>query len=773
MARNRIFQEDHWPCDDLVRSVSRSSDIGRALGTDRYPSDIYPESYLTGLVVRSPYAHCRVKKLDVSAACKLPGIHAIVTADDIPGNKFFGKIIHDQPVLVVDKVRSVLDALCLIAAETEEQARAASAAIKMDLEALPVVNSAEEAMQPDAPKIHPDGNIIKHFKLRHGDVEQGFSGADVIIENKYTIPSIDHAYIETEAGLAEPTENGIRIFVGGQAPFVERAVVAALLDLPEEYVEIIDVHAGGSFGGKLDGLITLYIALLAWKTKQPVRMVFDRSESMRGHCKRHSMTVEAKTGATRDGCITAMQMRIVGDTGSYAGYGPALMTFVSMGATGCYDIPNVHVDTYTVYTNNIMAGAMRGWGNQATAFVVESQIDQLAVALNIHPLRFRWLNALKEGSIMAYGQPVPPGVGVRGTIEAAAEYLMIDLDNPPPIEQNGIGFASVIQGVFYPFGREDVSEVEIRVGDDGVFEIYAAASDLGQGLEAMIRLVFCRAMGNLSPELVRWMPPSTGTSPNAGSTGASRQTGLTGNAVWGAAIKIREQILELAAIMMGSNPEDIQLQKGQLWDKEHELHLAQVLEEAKRRGVILFAQHRFAAPPTTGLDENGQGNPFNQYTYGIQVIEVGVDKTTGEVQVLRVDAFYDAGRIVNPLGARKQIEGSVVMGLGYALTEEFIMHDGIPVNDNLTNYLIPTICDAPPIIESYFVGKPISFGELGARGIAEPALIPTAPAIINAIYNATGARVFRIPATPERVLGAIEASGDTDVPQDDMENKKR
>jgi CO/xanthine dehydrogenase Mo-binding subunit len=288
--------------------------------------------------------------------------------------------------------------------------------------------------------------------------------------------------------------------------------------------------------------------------------------------------------------------------------------------------------------------------------------------------------------------------------------------------------------------------------------MYAATSDIGQGLEAMMRLVFCRAMGDLSPELVRWMPPSTSTSPDAGSTGASRQTSVTGNAVWGAARDLRQQIINLAAEMLETPSEEIEMQGGQLWDAQHELHLSEVLEEARRRGLDLEGKYRFIAPPTTSLDENGQGYPVNQYCYATQIAKVDVDADTGEVQVLSVAAFIDAGRIINPLGAKKQSEGGIVMGLGYALTEEFLMTEGKPINEGLTNYLIPTIYDAPPTISTRFVGESIPFGELGTRGLAEITMVPTAPAIVNAIYNATGARLHRIPATPERILEVLERS---------------
>ncbi len=749
--------------DGLQKAAIYASDISRALGSSQFPSDIYTEDCLVGVVVRSPYAHCIYKKIDASRALALPGVQSVVTADDIPGEKFVGKLINDTPVIVQEghKACSMLDAICLIAADNEDIARRAAKLIDIEVERLEEVFSVEDALKPEAPKIHQDGNIATEVKIRHGNIEDGFAEADVIIENSYRLPSIDHAFMETEAAFAEPLENGLRIFVGSQNPYLERELATKVLDLPEDKVVIIDVHAGGGFGGKDDSLVTLYCALLAWKSKRPVRMVWSRSESLRGHSKRHPMVINARTGAALDGRLTAMQMQITADTGSYAHWGPAILKFASLGVNGVYEIKNAWVDTKVVYTNNIMSGAMRAWGNQAVAFVVESQVDQIAKALNIHPLRFRWINAIRDDGTMISGQNPPPGVGARNTIEAAAKYFDIDLEEADADKKDGIGFASVMQGVNYHFGHEDSSEVRVEVGEDNVFEIYAATSDIGQGLEAEIRLLFCRALGNLPVDKTRWMPQSTATSPNAGSTGASRHTGTTGNAVWGAARKIRGQIQSVAAEMLGCPPDQVQVKGEHIYtDTGEEVSLSEVLQEAKRSRIDLKASYKFVAPATTDLDENGQGFPVNQYSYETLVTKVDVKTDTGEVCVLEMDAFIDAGRIINPIGAAKQIEGGSVMGLGYALSEEFQMKEGLPLTDGLSTYLIPTVLDAPRVINSHFIDHPIPFGHIGGRGLAEVVVVAPAPSIINAVACLTGTYVHRLPATPERVLDAVDISRD-------------
>jgi CO/xanthine dehydrogenase Mo-binding subunit len=736
-----------------------TSDLPRALGLMRFPSDIYAKDCLFGVVVRSPNPHCIINKIDVSRALRLPGVITILTAEDIPGVKFIGKIIDDTPILIQleHQANSSLDAVCLIAAESEDMARKAIKAIEIEFEPLQPVFTVEEALKPGAPIIHEGGNIAAEIKIRHGDIARGFAEADVTIENTYRIPSIDHAFMETEAAFAETTPAGIRVFVGSQNPYQERELIAKALNLEEGNVEIIDVHTGGGFGGKDDSLINLYCSLLAWKTKRPVRMNWSRPESFRGHSKRHPMQIKAKTGAKKDGRLTAMQMEIVADTGSYAHWGPAILKFASLGANGVYDIPNTCVDTKVVYTNNIMSGAMRAWGNQAVAFVVESQIDQIAAYLNIHPLRMRWINAIDEESILINGKHPPKGVGAKATIQAAAEFLQIDLDQPVQVEKTGIGFAAVMQGVNYHFGHQDSSEVRIELGSDDVFEIYAATSDIGQGLEAEILVLFCRALGGLPIDRVRWMPQSTATSPNAGATGASRHTGTTANAIWGAAKKIQAILQSIAAEMLDTPPNQIEVLGERIVGSGMETTLDTLIAEARKMKIELKADYKFIAPATTDVDENGQGFPVNQYSYETLITRVQVNVDTGEVTVGEMVAFVDAGHIVNPLGAAKQVEGGCVMGLGYALTEEFLQKDGMPWTRSLSTFLIPTVIDAPVRIKSHFLDRPIPLGEVGGRGLAEVVVVAPAPSIINAIANSTGAYVTQIPATPERVFKTLEA----------------
>ena len=413
--------------EQLVREAILMATLSRATGTAVYGCDLRLPGMLVARVVHSPLPHCLVRAIHTATAKAISGVHAVLTARDIPERKLIGKMYLDQPILVMDRARTVLDSMCLIAAESEELAEQAAEALEFDLEPLPVVTSPKEALKPGAPQLHEGGNLLKHIKVRYGDVKRGFAQADVIIENEYHLPFIEHAFLETESAVAAPKGDKITVWVGSQNPYLERSQVAAALGLPEEKVEIVDMHAGGGFGGKDDGLVAIFVALLAHATGRPVRLFFDRKQSIQGHSKRHAWTIRSKWGATREGKLTAVETKMYADTGAYAHWGEPIATFVSLLSTGPYEVPNVKIDTYVVYTNNLVGAAMRAWDNQAGAFVTESQMDELAAALGIHPLKLRWLNALREGSALICGGTAPRGVGIRATLEAAAQVVGVTL----------------------------------------------------------------------------------------------------------------------------------------------------------------------------------------------------------------------------------------------------------------------------------------------------------------------------------------------------------
>lgn len=416
--------------DDITyRSVLRSS-LPKATGEARYTSDLRLPGCLYGRVVRSPQAHARILNVDVRVAKAVPGVRAVVIAKDVQGINRLGKTRFDQPILADDKARCYLDALALIAAEDEEAALEGEGKIELDLEPLPAVFSMEEATAPGAPLVHADspGNLLREIHLAKGDVEQGFREADLVIEDDYQTPAIEHSYFEMDNGLIAPHDEGsYTLWIGCHSTHAEKMIVARTLDIPEEKVLVIQPYTGGSFGGKDDGLLSAYLGLLAYYSGQPVRLEIGRQEEFIAHTKRHPQWIHIRMGLRENGLITAVQFKIKTDTGAYAHWGEGIFTFASIGACGPYRITHQKVDTRVIYTNNIPMGAMRAWGMPGVTFAMESHLDQAAAKLGIHPLQLRYLNAAEDGDEMITGSPFPPGMHIKGTIKAAARQAGVSL----------------------------------------------------------------------------------------------------------------------------------------------------------------------------------------------------------------------------------------------------------------------------------------------------------------------------------------------------------
>jgi CO/xanthine dehydrogenase Mo-binding subunit len=412
----------------LLESTSKAG-LPKTTGSTRYASDIFPKDSLYGAVLRSPHPHCLIKNIDTSEAKSIPGVRAVLTSEDIPGLNRVGKTIFDQPVLASGKARTVLDGLVLIAAETPKIAQEALSAVDLTLEPLPAVFSVEEAIDPGAPKVHETGNLLRTYHLERGSIEDGFQQADFILEDTYQTPAIEHAYMEPDAGAARPTpDEGVKIWVGCHSVFEEQKIAAQVLNIAEEQVEVVQPSMGGSFGGKDDGLLTAYLALLAFHTQRPVHMTFSRRELFLSHTKRHPQRINLRMGAKHNGEITAAAYQIETDTGAYAHWGEEIFLFVSISAPGPYHTPNVTVDTQVVYTNNLPMGAMRAWGMPGVTFATESHIDRMARLISMHPLVLRWKNAVKEGDRLITGQVLPSGVGLKATLAAAAQNQGLTLE---------------------------------------------------------------------------------------------------------------------------------------------------------------------------------------------------------------------------------------------------------------------------------------------------------------------------------------------------------
>jgi CO/xanthine dehydrogenase Mo-binding subunit len=413
---------------DILRESNLLSGISKTTGTAIYPSDIFPSDMLVGLVVRSPYPHCKIKKIETREAKAVPGVHAVITAQDIPGLNKLGKTVFDQPILAKEKARTVMDALVLIAAETPNIAAQAAEAVELELEPLPAVFSVAEALKEGAPKVHEKGNLLRSYHLERGDVAKGFQQADVILEKIYQSPAIEHSYLEPDAGVAIPVdEGGYKLWIGCHSVFSEQQIASLTINIPEDKIEVIQTHTGGSFGGKDDGLLTAFLSLLVYHTRKPVRMVMNRRELFRSHTKRAAQKIYVRMGAKSDGEITAAAYQIETDTGAYAHWAEGIFLFASIGAPGPYRTANLTVDTKIVYTNNIAMGAMRAWGMPGVQFATECHLDLIAREIGIQSLKLRMINAVDEGDEIITGQVLPTGVGLRATLRAAAQDMRIDL----------------------------------------------------------------------------------------------------------------------------------------------------------------------------------------------------------------------------------------------------------------------------------------------------------------------------------------------------------
>jgi selenium-dependent xanthine dehydrogenase len=734
----------------LPRPDARTKATGEAV----FAADLYFEGMLHGKVLRSRYPHARVLRVEPSQAKALPGVVVVLTADDVPGARNHGLLRNDWPVLAYDKVRYVGDAVALVAAETEEIAEAALKLIKVDYEPLPVVASTEAALAEGAPLIHEEGNILKHLTFQRGDVEAAFAQADIVIENEYHTPAGDHSFMEPEAGVATVDDEGnVIIYVGSQIPFEDQRQIAASLDLPREKVRVVPTQVGGAFGGKEDIHVQIHAALLAQVTGRPVKLVFTRQESMIAHPKRHATVIRLKTGATKAGKLLAVQAHIVGDTGAYASLGEPVMTRTATHASGPYEVPNFQVECYAVHTNNPPAGAYRGFGVPQSTFACETQIDILAEKLGMSPFELRRVNALKVGATTGTGQTLRESVGLLECLERV-ESQISNLQSPISNLQSrrGWGVACAFKNVGLGSGLADSAGAQVELLDDGRAIVRAGAAEVGQGLVGVLAQVVVEELG-VDYSKVGVILGDTGQCLDGGPTTASRQTYITGNAVLCAARQVRQALAGAVAEELEAAPEALVFQEERISRPGgHSISLEEAITLARREGHSLVASYVYTPPKTVPLEE--EGDKHFAYGYAAQAAQVEVDVTTGEVKVLKVIAASDVGRAINPMAVEGQLEGGVIMGLGYALTEDFRVEEGQVFSDSFAKYKIPRIRQLPEIV-SIIVEHEAADGPYGAKGMGEIPSIPITVAITNAIYAACGARIFSLPATPDRILAAL------------------
>lgn len=707
------------------------------------------EGQLHAKVIWSAYPHARVTRIETSRAEALPGVVKVITYRDVPVNEY-GISIMDQPVLVAegDKVRWVGDRIALVIAESEAVASEARDLVQVEYEPLPVVADPQDAMQPHAPLVHEEhkSNVLTHIPIRHGDIEAGFAQADVIVEGYYTTDAVEHAYLQPDAALGYVDEEGrITVIAAPQWAHDDLHQLAHMLDLPRDRVREIVAAIGGAFGGREDMYVQHLAALAAYCVRQPVKLVWTREETTQCTGKRHPFYMRYKTGATKEGKLVALEAEIISDAGAYASTSVPVLSNAATFAAGPYAVPNAKVDAYTVYTNNAVTMAMRGFGATQPPVAYESQIDKLAAALGMDPIEFRMRNLFEEGSVAITGNRMTHGVGIRETLRQAALAAGWREGNGhwirpaiPPAEaphlRRGIGVACAYKNVGYSLGFEDTSTAEVTLTLDDGGEIMRAlikigASEVGQGVWTALRQIAADALG-VDIGKVHLALVDTAAVPNAGSSSASRHVYMSGNAVLRAC---REALAK----------------------RRQALHQ----EAGESRVSATYTFHGRESVATTFYDPlTGACEPHISYSYGTQIALVEVDMETGQVRVRKLWAATDVGRAVNPQMIYGQVAGGVHMGVGYALTEHYVQQHGRPRTRSFTQYHIPTVYDMPDEFVNIIVEVPDPTGPYGAKGVGETPTLPTAPAILNAIHDATGVWLDGLPAGPEQVYWALRAA---------------
>ena len=726
----------------IGQRVLRSDALDKVTGEARFPGDLRMEGALYMKVLFSDRPHARILDIVTKDAEQVPGVVAILTHKDVPVNEY-GLIYKDQPALNSDKVRSVFDRVALVIAESQRAARRAMGLIRVVYEDLPAVFDPRDAMKAGAPAVHdrwPD-NVQSHQRIRKGDVDAIFARDDVIIvETDYRTPYQEHAYLQPEAGFGYIDEQGrVTVHSAGQWNHDDQHQIAHMLDLPQDQVRVIYAPAGGAFGGREDMSVQHLLALAACYLNKrgiarPVKVVWDRQESFRGHHKRHPYYMHFRSAASRDGKLLAVEAMLIADIGAYSSSSSAVLNNAVSIAYGPYEVPNVKVDGYNVFTNNIVCGAFRGFGSLQATFGSESQMARLADALGMDPVVFRLKNVVREGSVLATQSVIPPGVSMRDTLVHAAEAAGWTEEGKPPSDDSGkeqtlqgIGVAAGYKNVCYSFGFPEKCSARCDLyGDESVERavVKIGVSEVGQGVLTVMAQVAAETLG-LPVGAVMVVNEDSSEVPEAGSCSASRLSFMAGNAV---------KLTCEAAL------------------------------EAWESGMRPVSEERTYRPrPTTMFDpETGVCDPHVTYGYGTQIAEVEVSEQTGEVRLKKVWAAHDVGQALNPLHVEGQIQGAVIQAQGWALLEDFVMEEGQLRTKSYADYLIPTVYDVPEEVHPLVLELPDPQGPYGVRGLGEMPMLMLAPAILDAIHDATGIWFDRLPVKAEDVLLALKAPEEWD-----------
>lgn len=745
----------------IGEDVRRPDGGPKTTGEFAYSSDLFAEGMLWGATLRAPHPAARIVSIDTARAARMPGVHAVITADDVPGSPCYGLESADQPVFAHDVVRYCGEAVAAVAADHPETARRARDAIVVEYDVLAPLVDAEEAL--DAPPIHPHGNVFRHLPIRRGDPD---ATGTVVVEGTYEVGMQDQAFLGPESGLAMPDDDGgVRLFISTQWLHVDRDQIAACLDLPPDKVRLVLSGVGGAFGAREDVSLQIHLCLLALRTGRPVKIVYARDESFVGHVHRHPARLRYRHHAAADGTLVKIEADILLDGGAYLSSSYHVTANAACFAVGPYRCDNVVIDARAVRTNNPPCGAMRGFGVVQSCFAHESQMDKLAEALSLDPVELRLRNALRPGDALPTGQRVTGSLPVREVIEATAAIPMPpapDRGTDPLLlpggagrtadherVRRGVGFAVGFKNLMYAEGFDDYSTATCRI-EDGVVTLVCACAEVGQGFVTLAQQI---ARSVLGIERVLLAPAETATVGSAGSTSASRQTWMSGGAIEMACIAARDRIVEHVARRDGVPIEGLVVRDGVITSIDGSVEVTCTSAAA---GLVIEETREYHHEPTAPLDERGQGDAHVSFACAAHRAVVDVDLDLGLLRVVQVATAQDVGRALNPLQVLGQIEGGIAQAVGLAVMEEVVVAGGKIRNPSFTDYLIPTALDMPDVVV-HLVEEPEPGAPFGAKGVGEPPAIAPTPAVAAAVRAATGLALRRVPIKPDDIALASRA----------------
>ncbi|HDP78391.1 MAG TPA: xanthine dehydrogenase [Mesotoga infera] len=758
------------------RRIKRVDALEKVDGRAKFAADVSFDRQVYCALVIAKKAHGILKSIDASAAIRLPGIEGVFTWKDIPGENQLGDVIKDMPCLVKEgeKIRFYGDVVAVVAAKDKKTAEEAADLVKVEVEELRPVLTIEDALK-DEVLVHGKPNIGVSKKIRKGNASGYFENSEHVFEGEFYAHYQEQAYMETQGVTVVPDiDYGFTVYGTMQCPYYVQGALSHVLGLPMSRIRVIQTETGGAFGGKEDvpSYVAAYAAVASYNLKRPAKLIYSREIDIQTTSKRHPVKSYYKV-ALEGKKIKAMQIKAYMDMGAYATLTPIVMFRTLVHAAGAYEIENVDVDVYAVYTNKIPPGAFRGFGSPQVLFAVESMLDDIAFQMGFDPMEFREINTLKRGSRTSTDHLLLNSVGAPETlsrVKKASNWQRLVAETERFNEENddfkrGVGVSHIFYGVSLGAGGQvlDKSGAHVLINRDGSVEVRIGGTEMGQGAKTVIAIMAAEELGQ-SIEKILVHQPDTAFVPDSGPTVASRTTIYSGNAVRSACIALREKLIGVFCEITGSSRAGVKFESGYVYDDGGKrMRFDEIVEEAYKRNFKLFETGWYETPKLSFDMENGIGEAYVTYSYASQVVQVEVDLATGSTKVLKAFTAHDVGKSVNPEGVIGQIQGGFAQGMGYAIYEDLKHRDGRIISDNFNTYIIPTVHEVPSELVIDVVEDPFPEGPYGAKGIGEPSLMPVPASVANAVSMAIGKRVRRIPVTPEYVLSLIEGNSSNSV----------